>query len=70
MSYLDQAAAILPSNYMIMRFTPAQLRRIDEAANLWGWKEGESVLCARQLVLWKVREFLRTRPAEKQEVKI
>jgi hypothetical protein len=34
-----------------IKFTPAQLRRIEKAAKICGWKSGETALYARKLVL-------------------
>jgi hypothetical protein len=58
-TYLEQAAALLPATFMIIKFTPAQAARIEKAAKICGWNAGESVLCARKLVLRGVAAILR-----------
>jgi hypothetical protein len=51
MTYLDRAAKLLPSNFVIVRFTPAEIRRMKKACRLGGWTAGEEVLFVRHAVL-------------------
>jgi hypothetical protein len=55
---LARAAALLPRNFLILKFTPAQLYRLEKAARICGWRAGEGGACARQLALGVVKEIL------------
>jgi len=43
-----------------VQFTQAEVRRINKAAEICGWKKGEGAGCARELVLRSVGEILRS----------
>jgi len=55
---IKRAAALLPGTFLVMNFTPAQVRRIEKAAKVSGWKPGEGARCARFLVLRNVAAIL------------
>jgi len=42
-----------------MQFTPAEVRRIEKAANLCGWRRGEGPDFARKILLRAVAQILR-----------
>jgi hypothetical protein len=50
MTMVERAAKLLPRTYCVMRFTPAQMRRIKRAAKASG-SEGAPIWYARGLLL-------------------
>jgi hypothetical protein len=46
--------------HLTMNFTPTQVRRIEKAAKICGWKAGEGRIYARRLVLQVSEAVLRT----------
>ena len=62
MTYADRAAALLPNNFMVMRFTPAEIRRVNKAAKIDGWRSCDGrilpVLFARAMILSMVDGIL------------
>jgi len=55
MTYMDRAARLLPNNFMVMRFTPAEIRRVNKAAKIGGWRSRtgtiQTVPFARAMIL-------------------
>lgn len=56
-----RAAALLPRTALVVKFTPAEVRRIEKAAKICGWKAGEGAGCARLIVLRNVAAILQTK---------
>jgi len=52
-----------------VQFTQAEVRRINKAAAICGWKKGEGAGCARQLVLRSVAEILRSEARSRREAR-
>jgi hypothetical protein len=48
-----------PTTHFV-KFTTPEVRRIEKAAKICGWKAGEGAGCARRLVLQNVAEILRS----------
>jgi len=70
MTYIDRATALLPSNHLVIRFTDAEIRRMERAARISGHKRPAdcptSCGChipyfARSLVLQSVDGILKKR---------
>ena len=50
----------LKPSFRTVRFTLAEVRRIEKAAKICGWRAGEGAGCARLLVLRNVAAILRS----------
>jgi hypothetical protein len=76
-NYMERAAAFLPKNFLILRFTESEIRRIDRAAKICGWEGPDcpaSCTChmgifARQLVIGGLVGVLDSPPRRRRGTK-